>query len=139
MQVVAVDNAGNAYMPTGRSFTVGVQEDSLTAMRFSGTWNKATTTSASGGTTRYATSTSATVGWQFTGRAFAWVAPLGPKMGKAKVLIDGIVVAKVNLNTSKNQPRMLVFSRRWDASASHFVKIKVLSSRVDIDAFAVLR
>jgi hypothetical protein len=108
-------------------------------MKFVGKWTKATNTAASGGTTRYATSSTATASWQFTGRAFAWVAPLGPKMGKAKVLIDGVSVGKFNLNASKNRPRVLVFTRSWATSGSHFVKIKVLSSRIDIDAFLVLR
>jgi spore germination protein YaaH len=142
IRVTATDFAGNSCVPAvSTPFAAQVTQESTASVKYTGTWRKAKSTASSGGATRYATARGATATLTFTGRAVAWVAPLGATFGKAKVFVDGVVVATIDLR-SATQSRMLVFARTWTTSGKHTIKIKVLGTsgraRVDLDAFVVL-
>ncbi len=80
---------------------------------------------------------------RFTGREIAWVAPVGPHKGVARVYVDGRYVGRVSLFARIGSPRMLVFSRAWSSSAIHTVRIVNEGTagrpRIDIDGFVVRR
>ena len=101
-----------------------------------------TTTSASGGSYVYASATGASFSYRFSGRGFAWIGAMTPKSGKAKVYIDGVLVARVGLYAATTRARVLVFTTRWAAIGTHTIKVTVVGTaghpRVNLDAFVRL-
>ena len=99
--------------------------------------------SASGGSTRYATKSGAWVQFSFTGRAVAVIAPKGASRGSAKVYVDGTYVGTVSAYRSSSQSKIVLFARNWGASGSHKVKLVLTGTaghpRFDIDAFGYLQ
>lgn len=139
-RVSATDAIGNVGTHVQSDpFVATLNQENANGVAYTGTWKRVSLSGSSGGSVRYATAKGATAKLSFTGRSVAWVAPLGTNRGTAKVIIDGVVVATIDLGAPA-QSRMLVFSRTWLTSGSHSIKVKVLGTgRVDLDAFIVLR
>jgi hypothetical protein len=112
------------------------------AVTFGGTWRTSTSSSASGGSTKYATKAGSWVQFRFSGRAAAVVAPRSSSRGSVKVYVDGKYVSTVSTYQSSGQGRIVVFAKAWTASGTHTVKLVVVGTsghpRFDIDAFAKL-
>lgn len=143
-QVRAKDRAGNyGSYAAGPIVQPRIFQEGTAAARYGGTWKTATSSTASGGKTRYATKAGAWVEYSFTGRGIAVVAPKSSGRGKAKVYIDGAYVKTVNAYRSSGQSKVVIFSKAWASSASHKIKLVVVGAsghpRFDIDAFVVLR
>lgn len=143
-RVRSVDGAGNASAWVyGPIFRVLRTQESSTAVRFSGTWSTASGTSASGGRYRITSRLLASVSYTFTGRSVAWVAYRGTTLGRAKVYLDGIYRATVDLRASPTQWRRVVFAKSWSVTAKHTIRIVCLATpgrpRINIDAFVVLK
>lgn len=142
-RVRAVDIAGNvsAWVYSASSELLVVQ-DTSSRVRYGGTWRTQSVASASGGKLHYASIAGRTARLTFTGRAVTWIAPSASARGKAKVYIDGALVATVDLKGTA-APRIQQFSRTWSKVGTHTITIKVVGTagrpRVDIDAFAYLR
>jgi len=141
-RVTATDNFGNVSAPVQSGpFFAQVLEESAANIVYKRRWYNASISDASGGATRWSKRRGAIAKLTFTGRSVAWVAPVSAKRGKAKVYIDGVVVAKVDLRASA-RARVLVFSRSWATAGTHTIKIKVLGTagrpRVDVDGLVVL-
>ena len=143
-RVRAHDKAGNtgAYVD-GPQVTPKLTQQNGTGVTYSGTWTTQSSSSASGGSTRYATKTNAWVQFKFTGRAVAVIAPKGSSRGTIRVYIDGTSVGTVSAYRSSSQSKVVLFARNWSSSGSHTVKLLVLGTsghpRFDIDAFAYLQ
>jgi subtilisin family serine protease len=143
-RVRARDRAGNtggyAYGPQVRPL---VAQQTGSALLYTGAWTTSSSSSASGGSTRFATKAGASVSYTFTGRAIAVVAPKGPTRGSFRVYVDGAYAGVFSTYRSSGQSRMVVFAKHWTTSASHTVKVVVVGTaghpRFDLDAFAVLR
>jgi hypothetical protein len=58
----------------------------------------------------------------FSGASVAWVGPVGPTRGQAKVYLDGSYVTTVNLYRSSFLPRRIVFARNL-ADGAHTLVI----------------
>ena len=102
LRATAIDNAGNASAATtGRSFKALVTEDSSKSVVYSGKWTKSNNSSASSGSTHYATAKGASATMAFSGSSVAWIAPTSVKYGKAKVFIDGVLVSTVDLGSPR--------------------------------------
>jgi hypothetical protein len=74
----------------------------------------------------------------------AWVAPKSKGRGKAAVYLDGAKVATVDLFSARTLARQVVFSKgNLDPATPHTLEVRNLGtagrSRVDVDAFVVLR
>ena len=138
-----VDRAGNvgawAYGPTLSPLLL---QQTSSAIRYTGTWTTATSTSYSGGSTRYATLAGASASYTFTGRSVAWVASTSTYRGKVKVFVDGVYVTTVDLYGASRH-RVLVWQKTWSTSATRTLKLVVVGtvgrSRADLDAIGVLR
>ena len=103
----ATDVAGNsASSPALEVNQTSLQE---TALAYKSTWSAAASTPA-WGTTRFSTTRGATARLAFNGTDVAWVSTRGPKRGKAKVYIDGVLRATVDLLASTVSPRRIVFT-----------------------------
>ncbi|MEI7745691.1 MAG: Ig-like domain-containing protein, partial [Chloroflexota bacterium] len=143
-RVRSVDGAGNvSAWVYGPIFRVLRTQESSSAVRFSGKWSTASGASASGGKYRIGSRPPAGVSYTFTGRAVAWVAYRGATPGRAKVYLDGVYRATVDLRASPAQWRRLVFASSWTKSAKHTIKIVCLAtpgrSGINVDAFVVLK
>ena len=143
-RVRAHDRAGNigAYVD-GPQVRPKLRQQNGTGVTYSGTWTTRSSSSASGGSTRYATKSGAWVKFSFTGRAVALVAPKGASRGSAKVYVDGTYVGTVSAYRSSITVEVVLFARHWGASGSHKVKLVLTGTanhpRFDIDAFGYLQ
>ena len=126
--------------PSREPVTRTVSERSRT-IRYRGGWGSAPHGRYMGGSVAWSKDPGATATFTFTGRSVKWVGPMGPTRGRAVVLIDGRVVARVNLRNASFVPRAVVFKRTFKATGRHTLTIKVLSSpghqTVAIDGFIV--
>jgi hypothetical protein len=141
----AVDKVGNvgafAYGPT---FKVRrIQETPSTALTYVGTWGTSTSASYSGGHAKASVTALDSATYSFTGRNIAWVAARSKVRGSARILIDGVVVGTVNLQSTTTSYRRVVYVRSFGALGPHTIQIVVLGTaghpRVDIDTFVVVR
>jgi GH25 family lysozyme M1 (1,4-beta-N-acetylmuramidase) len=143
LQARATDGKGNtaAWTPGPATKAVIIQQTSSSAT-WSGTWHSASSSSASGGSVKYATSAGAGVTFRFTGSSIGWVAAKGPTRGSAKVYVDGVYALTVNLYSSTSTSRVLAFARNFGANGTHTLRIVVNGTaghpRVDVDAFVRL-
>jgi hypothetical protein len=101
--------------------------DSSKLITYRFAWGTAGYASYSGHQARYATRTGASASISFTGKGIAWMGPVGPTRGKARVYIDGKAVATVDLRRSTFQARKILFARALTAGP-HTFKIVVTSS-----------
>jgi GH25 family lysozyme M1 (1,4-beta-N-acetylmuramidase) len=142
-RVLVTDRAGNATAwVAGRAFVPRRTQQSSSSIVYHGTWHTVSTTSASGGSLKYATAAGASATYTFSGSNIAWVASRGPSRGSAKVYIDGVYTATVSLYKSTSVSRSLVYAKGWATNGTHTIKIVVVGTaghpRVDIDAFVRL-
>jgi hypothetical protein len=115
-------------------------QDTSSIVYFTGTWTKVTSSSLSGGSARYATSSTRRAKMSFTGQEVAFVATRRTTGGRAHVLIDGVAAATIDLDASSTSYRRLVFRKGFSGSAKHTIEIRPLGDgRVELDAFIVLR
>jgi Bacterial Ig domain len=140
-RVRATDVAGNvgawAAFPTLNPKRI---QDTSSLVAYTGTWTKVTNSSLSGGTARYASSTSRRAKVTFTGQEVALVATRRTTGGRAEIRVDGVVAGTVDLDASSTQYRRLVFRKGFASTASHTLEVRPLGDgRVEIDAFIVLR
>jgi hypothetical protein len=138
-----VDRAGNvgawAYGPTLSPLLL---QQTSTTIHYTGTWTTTTSTSYSGGSTRYAKVAGASASYTFTGRSIAWIASTSTTRGKVKVYVDGVYVTTVDLYGTTRH-RVLVWQKTWTTAASRTLKLVVAGTaarpRADLDALGVLR
>jgi GH25 family lysozyme M1 (1,4-beta-N-acetylmuramidase) len=142
-QASATDTVGNTTpWVSGAAFTPVVWQQAWSGTTYGGTWHWSTTSSASGGTTKYAYGSGASVRYAFTGSSIAWVAPTGPTRGSADVYIDGAFKGTVSTYASTYHARQIVFAYNWSTNGAHSIKIVLRGTsghpRVDVDAFVQL-
>ena len=77
----------------------------------------------------------------FKGRAIAYVAPIAPGFGKAKILIGGKLKATVDLGKSPAVEGKLVWARNFAKAKKRVVTVKPVDAakRIDFDGFLILR
>lgn len=134
--------ANTSSWAQGPSVRAAVYQQNSTSVTWSGSWHTVTTSSASGGSLRYATAAGASATFRFTGSSVAWVAARGTSRGSARVYIDGVYATILSLRASTSAYRSIVFARNWTTVGSHSIKIVVVGTaghpRVDVDAFVRL-
>jgi hypothetical protein len=84
----------------------------------------------------------ASASYRVSARAIAWVAGRGPGHGKAKVYIDGVLRATIDLG-ARTDVRHVVFAYRWSSLAIHTIRIVNAATAgrpmIDVDGIIVLR
>lgn len=107
-----------------------------------GPWWSAHDPRASGGITRYTHKAGSTASLAFTGRGIAVVAPEGPNGGRARIFVNGVKAADIDLGAPTERARTVVFTQTWARVARRSIRIQVLDmpggDRVDVDAFLIL-
>jgi hypothetical protein len=137
------DKAGNvSAWVYGASFTVPRYQNTSSSIVYGGYWATSSSSSYSGGSERYTGTGGRSATFTFTGRAFGWVASVGPSRGKARVYIDGTWITDVNLYSSSTTYRKVVYTYYWSTSGLHTFRIVDLGtaghSRIDLDAILVV-
>jgi hypothetical protein len=96
-----------------------------------------------GGAVRRATVAGKAPTFSFTGRAVALLSTIAPNRGKAKIYVDGVFVAQIDLVSASTAYKRVVWERTWASSGAHKVKVVVVGTagrpRVDVDGFVVLK
>jgi hypothetical protein len=142
-EVRATDRLGStgAYS-LGPSFTARATDQTSAAVHYAGRWTTAATSSAYGGSSRYATAPGASVSYTFSGSSIAWVSSRGPTRGSGAVYVDGVLRATVTLHSATFSARATVFATSWATGGTHTIRIVVSGTsghpRVDVDAFVRL-
>jgi hypothetical protein len=143
-RVRAIDNAGNvgawAYGP---SFLARIVDQTRPAVRFSRGWRSFSSPALLGGSARKRGTSGASASFTFTGRAVGLVSTMAPLRGRARIYVDGRFVRTVDLRSTTDRYRTIVFSESWATSRTHTLRIVVSGTsgrpRVDVDGFVVLR
>lgn len=140
----ARDAAGNwSDWATSQPVVPSLVQDSSSAVRWSGTWRRYSSSSASGGTARYSTRAGASATHTFSGRGVALVMPKGPTRGHARIWLDGTLAGTISLYRATNLSRQVAFSKTWAEAGTHTIRVEVVGTRgrprVDLDAIVVLQ
>jgi len=110
-----------------------------TGVTYHGTWHAVTGSSYLNGAARYASTAGAYASFKTSGRSFALVTTKGPTRGKASIYVDGKLKATITLKASATSYRNLAYVLNLPSSGTHTIKLVVVSGRVDVDGFVVLR
>lgn len=142
--IEGIDLAGNrsAPMSTGELRPTLYAEGTSLAT-YAGTWTRATSATSIGGATKTSSRIGASMTYTVSGRALAWVAPKGSRMGRAKVYVDGVYKGTINLYQTASSYRQVAFQYAWPTSGSHTLKLVLVGPashpRVDVDGLIVVR
>jgi Transglycosylase-like domain len=98
------------------------------AIHYQSTWLTARYSGYSNRQVKYATRTGASATLTFTGKGIAWIGPVGPTRGTARVYLDGKYVKTVYLRRSTFRARNLLFSKPFSTAGQHTIRIVVSSS-----------
>jgi len=131
---------GGTSPAAGTTATVALHVgQSAGAISYAGGWSMARFGAYTGGRVKYSVRDGATATFTFSGRSVAWIGPLGPTRGRARVLVDGVSVGTVDLRRSSFRARATVFRKAWASASAHSVTIQVIGSGrpVAIDEFVV--
>ena len=115
--------------------------DTDIGIAYAGRWQSARHVGYADREVRYAQANGATATYAFYGSSIAWVGPVGPTRGRAKVIVDGRTVATVDLRRSSFKPRVTLFDQSWKRAGKHTLTIRVVGNGrpVAIDEFVVTR
>jgi hypothetical protein len=137
--VTGVDAYGTASgAMTGSSLSPLVYEETNSAT-YTGTWGTSSSTSFNDGKAKYSSTAGATVTFRAYGRAFGFVTYRASNRGKVKVYLDGVYKTTLTLTSSTLKTHNLAYVTNFATSGTHSIKLVVVSGRVDVDAFVVLK
>lgn len=134
---VALSSEPTVTLPATR-----LEDDDL-RMSFGGKWRTWWGTKASGETWMQSLAKGASARTYFEGTRVAWVSSPGPDRGRARVWVDGVAVATVDLYAARAGASRVVWASDPLTDTRHSVKIEVLGTKnpassgtkVIVDAF----
>jgi hypothetical protein len=139
----AVDRAGNVTTAAAPAFRPLRFQENSGSITYRGTWIRSFVSGATGSYTKYASRSTASASFRFTGRSIGLVMPKSRSRGSFRVYVDGAYVKTISLYSTTTKARQVVFSRTWAANGTHTVKVVPVGTaghpRVDLDAFVILR
>jgi subtilisin len=144
-RVRARDAAGNwsTWAATSVPYKMTHTSDRSASVRYSASWKKASSSSATSDTLMTTTSNGAKARYTFTGKGIAVVMPRSPSRAWIEVRIDGTYIGKISLWASSFKARQTVFSRAWLTTATRTIELRTVTSSsrkvVSLDAFVVTR
>ncbi len=143
-RIRAIDKAGNVgAWDEGVTFRPGIRADASSSIVYARAWVVTPDVTALGGSLHETDVAGASATLTFVGRDVAWLAERGPTHGKAKIYIDGVYAATVDLNAVGDSARAIVFRRHWVFAGTHRLRVVALGTvgrpTVDVDGFIILR
>ncbi len=142
-RIRAVDRVGNrSAWSYGSPISARLIQQGSASVAYHGTWTPVSADAYSGGSIRAASVAGRSATFTFTGRAVGWVTTMAPTRGKAKIYVDGVYKATVDLRAASWTARALAWRISFSSSATRTLKVVVVGTagrpRVDVDAFVVL-
>jgi hypothetical protein len=142
-RVRAVDLNGEAGDWRSSDWTIpSALSDSSSAIRYSGTWSFVNYSSYLNRRAHWTKTRSASATYTFDGASVAWAGPVGPTRGKARVIVDGRLVATVDTYRAVFDAREIIWAGALE-DGRHTVTIQVLGTAgrptVAVDGLYVLR
>ena len=126
----------------GAAFRVTALQENSSSILYSSGWLTGAHSAFYGGQVRYSTTAGAKATLTFTGRSVGWVATRDFNRGRAKVYVDGVLLANIDLGAASLQARQVVFAKTWSAVGQHKIEVRVEGTagrpRVEVDAFIVV-
>jgi hypothetical protein len=140
--VQATDALANTSSPmTSSAFTPSLVQETDAAITYDGIWTAPFVAAASGAAVKFTGRLNATATFTTNARAISWIASKGTTRGSAKVMVDGVQKAIVNLYGAATANKVIVYTIDFASAGSHTIQIVNLAtlghSGVDVDAFAV--
>jgi subtilisin family serine protease len=144
-RVRAQDSDGDwsPWVESAVAVTPSAISDRSTSLSYHLTWRRDLRSLATNGTITTSSTAGATVRYRFTGRGVAVVAPTTSTRGKARIYIDGVYRATIDLRTATVQNRRVVYARNFGAFGTHTIEMRVVGTAgrptVSLDGFVILR
>jgi hypothetical protein len=115
-------------------------EETDPRLSYSGTWTPSGDPAGaySGGKRAYSAVSGASVTVGFHGTSLDWVATLSSDGGSARITLDGVDVATVNLYSGTPQYRQVVWSSGILSKGPHVLTITQSAGRLNVDAFDIV-
>jgi hypothetical protein len=111
------------------------------AASYSAGWSTGSCACWSGGAVVKNSKAGATATYSFYGSSIAYIGDRASDRGSARIYIDGVLRATVNMQGSTKANRLIASSRIFASSGSHTIRVEVVGTaghpRVDVDAFVV--
>ncbi len=120
--LTAVDTAGNSGTAS-RTATVTITQE--TAATRAGSWSTRTNSQYLGGASLSSSAPNASLTWNFTGRAVAWVVSRASSSGQAVIYLDGAKVGTVDLRSSSTAYRQAIWTRSGLSPVHHTLRVVV--------------
>ncbi|SEG59273.1 Chitinase A, N-terminal domain [Thermomonospora echinospora] len=124
--LTAADATGNTRSSSVTHTAALVHESGSTR---TGTWKRTNSGSYLGGKAYYSSAKGATARYTFTGRSFGLIFQRGTKRGAVHVYVDGVKAATVDTRASSTAYRRIVWTKSWNTSGRHTVKLVVVGTR----------
>jgi len=142
-RVRAKDKASNvgawAYGPTLKP---ALTQQSSSSVHWTGSTTTTSYSKYSGGSQRYLGAAGASASYTTTARALSFVTTKGPNRGSARIWIDGVLVATVDMHAAGTTYQFVAYAKTWSTAATHTIRVVAVGGptpRVDVDAFGVIR
>jgi hypothetical protein len=125
----------------GPRFSIARLQENAPQITYSGSWSTRSSSKASGGRLRSASSTSASATFTVSGtRQVGIVAPKGSGYGSMRVYLNGTYVGKFSEAASRSSYRKVVYVRTLDPGRTYTIKLKPAGNgRVYLDAIVTLQ
>ena len=141
-RVRALDGIGHEGAWATRVGSSSLVQQTSATIAYHGVWTSASLAPYSGKSVKWAKAAGAYATITTTATSLGIVSTKGPKMGKLKVYVNGVLTATVDLKRASTQYRVVVWSGVWANANSRTIKLVVLGTagrpRVDLDAVALL-
>ena len=144
-RITAIDSVGNASAPTyGPLYRPTLLQSNTPSTVYTTGWGTSTSSSFSGGTTKYSTTAGKYATFTATNaRSISIIATKAASRGSFKVYVDGVYKGAISTYSTTTKFRQLVYQFSWAAPGTHKIKVVISGTaghpRVDLDAFVVLR
>jgi subtilisin family serine protease len=137
------DGDWSPWVETAVSVWPSAVGDRSSSLVYHGTWRQNVSSPATGGSITTSTQAGASVRYRFTGLGVAVVAPTSATRGQARIYVDGVYRATIDLRSSTTQHRRVVYARSFGSTGTHSIEVRVVGTSgrpmVSLDAFVVLR
>ncbi len=128
-----------------REWSVGTTaltfQEGRARVHYRGSWELRAHPAYAGGLARSSDQSDARARIHFVGDGVAWVGPVGPTRGKARVYVDGELVTVVDTYAPHFQPSKVLFKTTFPEVGRHVLRISVVGTQghptVAVDQFAV--
>lgn len=127
-RVRAIDRDGQASDWRSSSWMIpSAVSDTSPTVRWTGRWGSTSYNQYLGRRAHWTKARSAYATFSFRGSSVAWVGPIGPTRGKARIILDGKLVATVDTHAPTFRARDVIWAANI-ADGAHTLRVQVLGT-----------